>query len=335
MKKVVVIGGGTGTFTVLSGLKEYKNIALTAVVSMADSGGSNRIIRDEFGLLPTSDIRQCLVALACQNGDSIWRQLFSYRYDKGIGISGMTFGNLFMAALADILGSQEKAINKTGQIININGKVIPVSFDDVQLLAQYENKHRVVGEHYIDEPKHPGSPKIEALETVPAATANPKAIKAIKEADLVILGPGDLYTSIIANLVIKGIPQAIRTTKAKILYIINLMTKWGQTHKFTASDHVQEIEKYLKKDPKSLRRYLDIILINTAKIPQKILKKYYRYEKAKPVKDDLNNLEKYYKIIRADLISPKEVKKSKADKLTRSLIRHDPKKLAKKITGLL
>ncbi|EKD62031.1 MAG: protein of unknown function UPF0052 and CofD [uncultured bacterium] len=133
-KRIVVIGGGTGTFVVLSGLKKYP-VDLSVIVSMMDSGGSNRVIRDEFGLLPTSDIRQCIVALASGKSDKILRKLFSYRYVSGTGISGMTFGNLFMAALADIYGSQEKAIYKTCQLLDVKGKVLPVTFDTTNLVA--------------------------------------------------------------------------------------------------------------------------------------------------------------------------------------------------------
>jgi len=333
MKNIVVIGGGTGTFTVLSGLKKYPNINLTAIVSMADSGGSNRVIRDEFGLLPTSDIRQCLLALSPENGDSIWRKLFSYRFDRGVGISGMTFGNLFMAALADILGTQQQAIEKTSKIINVKGQVLPVSYKDIHLLAQYETGHKVVGEHYIDEPKHSGSPKITKLETIPKAKVSPQAQKAIKEADLIILGPGDLYTSVIANLVIKGVPKAIKESTAKIVYIVNLMTRWGQTYKFTATNHINEIEKYLKSAKN--KKNIDCIIFNTSPIPANILDIYYKAEKATPVKDDLNKVGDCYKIIKDDLISKTKVKKIKSDKLTRSLIRHDSQKLAKKIINLL
>ena len=151
-KQIVVIGGGTGTFVVLSGLKKYP-VDLTAIVSMADSGGSNRVIRDEFGLLPMSDIRQCLVALAEPNNDSerLLRELFIYRFHQGNGISGMTFGNLFMAALSDIFSSQEEAIRKLHQTLRIKGEVLPITLNDSQLVAVYENRRKVVGEHLIDE----------------------------------------------------------------------------------------------------------------------------------------------------------------------------------------
>src|SRR3989344_2157203 len=150
--KVVVVGGGTGTFTILSGLKKYPQLDLSVIVSMMDDGGSNRVIRDEFGLLPTSDIRQCIVALSEEKPGDLLRKLFSYRYNAGTGISGMTFGNLFMAALTDIYGNQQIAIKKTCEFLDVKGKVIPVTFDKSHLVARYENGKQVMGEHDIDEP---------------------------------------------------------------------------------------------------------------------------------------------------------------------------------------
>ena len=214
-KNIVCIGGGTGTFVVLKGLKEfYTN--LSAIVTMSDSGGSNKRIRDEFGLLPTSDIRQCLVALSSENGGAgLLRKLFMYRFEKGQGISGMTFGNLFMAALSDILGSQEEAIRQTGKVLNIKGQVIPVSFTDTNLVAEYEDGTTISGEHFIDEPPHDGKTKITNIYLTPHAIANPEACQAIEMADLIVLGPGDLYTSLVPNLLVKGISDSLKQSNAK------------------------------------------------------------------------------------------------------------------------
>lgn len=353
MKKIVVIGGGTGTFTVLSGLKRYPNVDLTAIVSMADSGGSNRVLRDDFGLLPTSDLRQCLVALAGNNGDNhLWRKLFSYRYTKGVGISGMTFGNLFMAALTDVLGSQEKAIEKTAEILQVKGSVIPVSYDDIQLLATYSDGDQVVGEHFIDEPKenHNGKLRIKKLSTVPKGKANSEALEAISGADMIVLGPGDLYTSILANVVIGGIPEAICESKAKVVYIVNLMTKWGQTYGMGASDHVVEMERYIVRASPSLSRTsreqkindssrlrsknnrIDSIIVNSGKISGEILSKYKK-EQAEQVRDDLTG-DFGYRIIRADLVPKGAIKKTQGDILRRSLVRHDAERLAKVIMNI-
>lgn len=151
MKKIVVIGGGTGTYTILKGLKNFP-VHLSAIISMTDSGGSNRVLRDEFGLLPTSDIRQCITALASDNSNGLIRELFTYRYNQGTGISGMTFGNLFMVALTDIYGSQEAALEKTCQLLDVKGDIIPVTLDNTHLVARYENGEQVLGEHHIDQP---------------------------------------------------------------------------------------------------------------------------------------------------------------------------------------
>jgi len=327
-KNIVVIGGGTGTFTVLSGLKKYP-LDISAIVSMADSGGSNKVIRDELGLLPTSDIRQCFVALAKESNqtEQLLRDLFMYRFDKGNGLKGMTFGNLFLVALSDILGSQNEAIEKTSQVLKIKGRVLPVTLSNSNLVAVYEDGSKVVGEHFIDEPEHDGKVKIEKLFLEPISKANPKAISAIMEADIIVIGPGDLYTSLIVNLLVKGIVPALQKTKGKIVYVMNLMTKYGQTAGFTAKDHISDLEKYLGKNQ------LDYVLVNSGKIPGKIATKYGKEENSIAVEDDLG--EGSFKIVRGDFLNKKEVKKSSADSLKRSLIRHDSDKLAKAIKKLV
>ena len=326
IKKIVCLGGGTGTFTVLSGLKRYP-VELTAIVSMTDSGGSNRVIRDELGLLPTSDLRQCFVALAEDRNDSehILRELFTYRFHKGKGLSGMTLGNLFMAALADIFDSQIEAIKKTSQILKIKGKVLPVTLSDSNLVAVYENGKKVVGEYFIDEPKHKGNLKIKKVYLKPRAKAYPEAVKAILEADLVVIGPGDLYTSLIADLLVEGVVSALKKTRAKMVYVLNLMTRFGQTYGFGARDHIEVLEKYLGKD------CLEAVLVNSKPISKESLGKYKK-EQEFAVLDDLRN--DYFKVIRTDLLSKKETKKVAGDNLKRSLVRHDPNKLAKVIYKL-
>lgn len=327
--KIVVIGGGTGTFVLLSGLKNAP-VDLVAVISMMDSGGSNRVLRDEFGLLPTSDIRQCLVALAEDKGDQeILRELFTYRFHQGVGIAGMTFGNLFMAALADIYKDQVKAVEVVQRLLHTKGKILPVTLDDVQLVARYENGNQVIGEHWIDEPKHDGRLKIVEIETIPLAKINAVAEKEILSADLIVLGPGDLFTSLVPNLIVKGIPEAIRKSRAKKVYVVNLMTKYGQTYGFKASDFVKVLEKYL-----GTNRVLDYVLINKSqKISAEILRRY-KEEQAMMVEDDLG-ADEDFKVIRADLLSPVEVGKVAGDGLKRSLLRHDSQKLAKEILKFL
>lgn len=328
-KNIVVVGGGTGTYTVLSGLKKYPNLYLSAIVSMTDSGGSNRVIRDEFGLLPTSDLRQCMVALASDNSDETLRKLFSYRYVAGTGISGMTFGNLFMAALTDILGSQERAIEETCKILKVKGKIIPVTLDNTELVATYDNDIQVLGEHLIDEPsKKTIYHKIINLEVFPKALASKESLLAFKNADLIVLGPGDLYTSTLCNVVVGGIANAINNSKAKKVYVMNLMTRFGQTDGFTASDHINELEKYLGVG------VIDYCLVNKRGTIPKSALAWYKKNDTIPVRDDLG-ARNDPKILRRNLASSSQYEKVSSDQLVRSLIRHDPDRLARAIVSLL
>lgn len=325
-KHIVVIGGGTGTFVVLKGLKHTPH-HLAAIVSMADSGGSNKRIRDEFGLLPTSDIRQCLVALSNENGEAgLLRKLFMYRFEKGTGISGMTFGNLFMAALSDILGSQSEAIRQTANVLQIHGQVIPVTLTNTNLFAKYENGKVLTEEHLIDEPPHDGKLKITKVYLQPRAKANPEAISAIHGADLIVLGPGDLYTSVIPNLLVDGIAAAIRASDAQKVYVVNLMTKFGQTYNFTAADHVRVIETFLGTN-------IDTAIVNTGTFSPAALAIYAKYHEI-PVVDNLRAGGKTA-VVRADVVSRHMNVKSKSDALVRSLIRHDSTRLARTLGALL
>lgn len=326
VKRIVCIGGGTGTFVALRGLKIHP-YHLSAIVAMSDSGGSNKRIRDEFGLLPTSDIRQCFVALSDENGGAgLMRKLFMYRFKKGRGISGMTFGNLFMAALADILGSQEEAIRQTGRVLRIKGSVIPVSFTDTNLYAEYEDGSVLHEEHVIDEPDHDGRLRIQRIYLKPKATANPAALAALNQADLIILGPGDLYTSVVPNLLVEGITKAIRASKAQCVYIVNLMTKWGQTYGFSAIDHVRVVTGYIGSS-------VNMVLMNNGTIPKHALALYAKNHEY-PVVDNLP-YRTNYKVIRADVVNRKIVSKATSDTLIRSLIRHDSERLAIKLVQLL
>lgn len=329
MKKlpnIVCLGGGTGTFVVLRGLKNFP-CKLSAIVAMSDSGGANRRIRDEFGLLPVSDLRQCLVALSEENGGAgLLRKLFMYRFEKGKGISGMTFGNLFMAALSDILGSQAEAIRQTGKVLRIRGTVIPVSYTKTNLLARYEDGSILREEHLIDEPSHDGSLKIEKIFLKPKALVNPEALERIKTADLIVLGPGDLYTSVLPNLLVSGIAKEIINSQARVVYVMNLMTKFGQTYDFKTSDHLKILENYLDKR-------INYLIINNGPINKKALCIYAKYQEF-PVVDDLPG-KSYYQTIKIDVCAKNIVYKSVSDSLVRSLIRHDSKKLASVLISIL
>jgi uncharacterized cofD-like protein len=319
--KIVVIGGGTGSFVLLSGLKEYP-VELTAIVPVTDDGGSSGRLRDEFGFLPVGDMRQCLAALAPENGQL--RKLLLYRFDKGKGLQGHNLGNLLLTALEDMVGSEPEAIAQAAKVFRLKGKVLPVSKKLVKLAAQYSSGKTIISEHKIETHRLTQGEKITRLYTVPRARINPKAAAAIKQADLVILAPGDLYNSIIANLVINGAKAAIKASKAKLVYVVNLMTLNSQTHGYTASDHLQELEKYLGKK-------VNHILINSQAIPSAILKAYQKQEEY-PVQDDFGPEPR---AIRQPLIAGSAYRKPKSDKLKRSLLRHNPQKLAKAIINLI
>lgn len=307
--KIVCIGGGTGTFVVLSGLKKYR-VSLSAIVTMADNGGSTGILRDELGVLPAGDVRQCLVALS--NEDVSVRSLFTYRFGPG-ALMGHNFGNIFMAALEKTTGSFEKAIEEAGRILNIQGRVIPSTLESCHLSAKLENGQIIKGETNIDVPKHNGDLKIEKVWLDPGCDANPKALDAIKEAHLVIIGPGDLYSSILPNFLVKGMVEAVQESKAKKVFVCNLMTKFGETNNFTASDSVEVVEEYLGKG------VLTHIVVNTKKpSPERVQK--YEKEHAEFVQYDKKELkEKKLKVIEEDFLKPAGLVRHNLDTLARIL----------------
>lgn len=322
-KKILVIGGGTGTFPVLTGLKKYTS-NLVAAVTMMDSGGSSGRLRDEFGQLPAGDVRQALVALS--DDTSALRELFNYRYSKGEGLEGHSFGNLFLTALAETSGGMDKAVSVAGQILKIRGRVLPITTDDATLVAEYEDGSLVRGEGNIDEPVHDGKLHIRQLKLEPSAKAFPEALKAIAESDLIIIGPGDLFTSLIPNLLVEGVADAICESKAKKIFIMNLMTKYGQTYGWKASDHLKALEQYLKKP------CFDFVLVNNQALPEDVLARY-REEHDEPVVDDLK--EGNFKVVKKDLVANSPVRKAEGDVLKRSFIRHDPEKVASTIVEVI
>lgn len=320
-KNVVVIGGGTGTYTVLSGIKHFEDFDIKAIVTVTDSGGSTGKLRDEYGILPVGDIRQCLVALARnENGNNLLRQLFLYRFDRG-EIAGHNFGNLFLAAMTDILGSEDRAIKYASRVLNIRGEVLPITNKDIDLVAEYNDGTVLVGEASIDDPssKHNRQAKITHLKIQPLARISINAREAIQSADALILGPGDLYTSLFSNLVVTGTKSAIMSSKSVFIYILNVMTKDGQTSELTAQDHLNEVTKYAGRAP-------DFILVDTTTIPKSILN-MYKKEHATRVIDDLDGSFKGH-IIRKELLSPTAIAHVRGDPLKRSLLRHDSHKLA-------
>ncbi len=321
---ILLIGGGTGSTVVIEGLKKHKDLNLSVIVGMMDDGGSNAAVRDEFGLLPLSDIRKSLLALYDSGNDEVLRKLFLYRFSTGEGIKGHTLGNLLMVAMSDILGSEVEAIEMFKTIFGIKGDVIPVTLDNSRLVAEYEDGEIIEGEHLIDEPEDDRN--ITKFYLKPSAKANPDALRAIERADFIILGPGDLYTTTLANIVVDGIKEGIQRSKAKVICIGNLMSKKGQTRNISQSEYLHIMEEYIGKKA-------DYVLINNGKIPQKA---YSRYVKKGEhiIEDDITKKSTHGIVIRADMVATTPVIKDKGDKLERSLVRHDSKKLDRELNKI-
>ncbi len=320
-KKVVVIGGGTGSFVLLSGLKAFP-VELTAIVPVTDDGGSTGRLRDEFGFLPVGDMRQCLAALAPDNG--LLRKLLLYRFEKGKGLAGHNLGNLLLTALEDLAGSEPEAVIEAAKLFRLKGKVWPISKTLVKLGAQYSDGKTIVSEHEIEIHRLGPKERISRLFTIPETTINPEAKAALEKADAIIFAPGDLFNSVIASLVIKGTQKAIKTSKAKLIYVVNLMTLNSQTNYMSAGDHVKEIEKYAG-------RKMDQIVINSQAVPDNI-KQVYAKEVEYPVIDDLADDPR---VVRREMLAKAPYRKAKSDVIKRSLLRHDPEKLAQTIINLL
>lgn len=318
LKRIVVIGGGTGTVAVLSGLKKYSDLDLSVIVSMTDDGGSNAVIRDEFGLLPLSDLRKSIIALA-ETDNTVLRELFTYRFSKGTGLNGHTLGNLMMMALSDISGSELEAVKAASRLFNVRGRVIPVTLQTTELVAEYQSGFKVRSEHLIDEPEvFDPDDKIVRLHVEPSVPATSEALQSLASADVIIAGPGDLYTTTLANIVIDGIPHAIRESKGKFIFITNLMTKRGQTHWMNISDQINEITSYVGRQP-------DVVVVHSDGLDPLIVKKYAE-QNERPMIDDLGT-NTSFKVVRADVVNHSEVIPQAGDTLARSLIRHDADKL--------
>lgn len=329
--KVVTIGGGTGTYAVLTGLKKYTKLDLSAVVAVTDDGGSSGKLRDEFGFLPAGDLRQSIAALATVNGpNSLMRKLFNYRFQKGgKGLEGHSFGNLLITAITDIVGDQEKAINQVSEILKIQGKVIPISIDNVEIAVQQEDGTITIGESKIKDNTNSRdlASRIIKIWLQPEAYATSSAVEAIRKADYIIIGPGGLFTSLITNLLVKGIKESISKSKAKIIFVMNLMADGSQTYKFSAQDHLDTLIKYLDQYP-------DYVIVNNKSLDKDLVKRYTN-ENDFPVNDNLNPSEDYT-VLRENLITePRKAPDQKDFKTKRSFIRHNPERLSRLINGII
>lgn len=310
----MVIGGGTGVFTLLTGLKNhFEN--LTAIVTMADDGGSTGVLREDFGILPPGDVRRALVALA-RADNRMLSELFSYRFVEGSGLAGHNFGNLMLTALERLTGSFEKSIAEASKILNVRGGVVPITLGQTGLCAELENGQVIRGETNIDVPKHNGSVRIKKIWLEPQAKINPAARRAILEADAIIIGPGDLYTSLIPNVLVRGAKEALRHAKGKIIYMVNVMTKFGETNNFSAADFVRVMENYLGQN------VIDYAVANNQK-PSLTRLKMYSLEKADWVRVDAGRFKGKPVLVTANLIR------------SRGFVRHDPEKTARLIMNLI
>lgn len=309
--RIVVIGGGTGLSTLLHGLKEYTS-NITAIVTVADDGGSSGRLREDFDVLPPGDIRNCLVALA--DAEPLMGKLFQFRFGEGTELSGHSFGNLFITAMSKVAGNFDAAIKESSKVLAIRGSVLPSTLEKVTLMAKHEDGSETVGESQIPKAKSP----IRRIFLRPVnCRPTDEAVEAIKRADAIVLGPGSLYTSIMPNLLVGKIYQEILSSKALKMYVCNVMTQKGETDDYKASDHLKAIIEHTTPG------IVEYCIMNTAKIPPEILKKY-KDEEAYPVVPDSENLKKMKcKVIEAHIVT------------IRDYVRHDAVKLAKIIVDLV
>lgn len=322
--RVVSIGGGTGLSTLLSGLKHYArnahgdcatdgdSLEITAVVTVSDDGGSSGRLRRDFDILPPGDIRNCMVALS--EDEALLSKLFQYRFHNGYGLKGHSFGNLFLAALNQITGDFSHALKFSSEILAIRGRIFPATASNVQLEARLAGGKVVSGESRISKSRQP----IERISLRPARCRPlPETLEAIRNADVITLGPGSLYTSIIPNLLVQGIPDAIEKSPAVKLYFVNLMWQPGETIRFSASQHVEALLKHAGG-----KKIMDYVVLNSAPISP-VLRRKYAEQHVEPVENDVGRLaELGIKVIMADLVGGSK------------LVRHNPAAAAKIVMDL-
>jgi uncharacterized cofD-like protein len=308
--KIVSIGGGTGLSTLLRGIKNYTN-NITAIVSVADDGGSSGILRDEMGILPPGDLRNCLVALA--DAEPLMRQLFQYRFENGL-FSGHSFGNIFIAAISEVTKDFYQAIKSSSKILSIRGQVLPSTLENIVLEAELEDGRIVKGETNISKSEIPIK---KVYLSNPKCKTTTEVLEAIEDADAIIIGPGSLFTSILPNLLIEDIQNAIKKSKALKIYVCNIMTQPGETDRYKVSDHIKTIFKHTGG------KIFDCVIVNT-KFPKAEYLEKYKKENSYPVKYDREEVKKLgVEVIEDDLL------------LEGDLIRHDPKKLSYQIFSFI
>lgn len=307
--KIVAVGGGTGLSMLLRGIKKYTN-NITAIVTVGDDGGSSGRLREEMGILPPGDIRNCIAALG--DDEDLITELFQYRFKTGEGLEGHSFGNLFLTALCSITGDMVRAVKESSKVLNIRGVVLPATLDDMKLAAEFEDGRIIHGESNIPE----AHGQIKTLFTEPAnCKALPEALAAINEADLIILGPGSLYTSVIPNLLVSGISDAIAQSKAKKIYVCNIMTQPGETTDYSVASHVNALIKHAGS-----RSIVDAVLVNNS-LPENI-SEGYAASGSIPVRLDMENIAP----IGIEVVSQKLIQENK-----NGLVRHSSNRVARAV----
>lgn len=305
--RVVAIGGGTGLSTLLRGLKGYTS-NLTAIVTVADDGGSTGRLRQEFGVLAPGDLRQCIAALA--EAEPLMSRLFQYRFTEGTGLEGHSFGNLFIVAMAEVTGNFETAIQEASRVLNVRGTILPSTLEDVTLSARTHEDEMVHGEHNITE----HGARIRDLYLNPAnAEAHPDAVRAVLDADIIVIGPGSLYTSVLPNLLVTGIQKALFATSAMKVFICNVATQQGETDGFSVADHIETLERHTGKG------ILNAVLANNNIAPE--LPEAW-HSSAVPITNDALRAFEGLRLVQADVVAEE------------NRYRHDPEKLAATVMRL-
>lgn len=310
MKKVVVLGGGTGQSTLLKGLKLFP-IDISAVVSVCDDGRSTGRLREEFNTFAVGDLRKVIASLS--ETEPLFEELLNYRFQTTSDLNGHTVGNLLLTALSNITGNMQEGIETIGKVLKIKGKVLPFTLESPTLIGKMTDGSIIKGEHHITE----CNKIIESVYYEQEVKVNPSVIKAIEEADLILLSMGSLYTSIIPNLLSKELIETIDKCHAKVMYICNMMTQPGETDDFKASDHLKVLNSYLGK------KKIDIMIANNGEVPKNILEKYFVEEQKDPVQFDPENL-RHIRLITSDYVT-----------VDNNLIRYKPHKLAADIYNYL
>ena len=312
--RIAAIGGGHGLSAMLRGLKAYTR-DITAIVTVADDGGGSGMLREDLGMLPPGDIRNCIMALA--NTEPTMQQLLNYRFTDG-SLAGQSFGNLFLAAMNGISGSFDEAVHRMGDVLAITGRVLPVANQDVRLEAEFHDGSRILGESKIFYAKKINNSRIRKVRLVPERPAAlPESVRAIREADIVVIGPGSLYTSIIPNLLVDGIVDAIRRSRALKVYVCNVMTQDGETEGYTVSDHIRALFKH------SCPGLFDLCLTNSSPIPPAVVQRY-ALEGAEPIFCDREAVE----ALGVEIIS------RPVATVENGLVRHNPGHLAWELVQL-